>query len=690
MGCQTSKAVDPQQLQHPKSSKTGRRSRQSGSFDTVGEKNDRIYKLLVRAQKTPGDIKLKELVIQACSETPEFASYQNPTTKSTPLHMAVRLMDSVVEKTSSGIGDGSGTGVTVNSMQVVVESLLLAYPEAVRVMDADGNIPLHYAIAPTTHFSDSLPANQWETRTAVVNLLLSADIHVSEAYLRRNDCVYQSGDATGGCTPLYRALQTLPDDFDVQSYTVAFVSILHDACSDQVGIGNASDGDKPLALLYRRFTRQFDLAEKFFSGDNSRPEVVNHRRQYKTAAGNTWKIIELLLLRPESRNGVDASGPWQLVHRAVQVETPPDLLRYIVETNAEDLTQPDSAGNLPLHYAAKSKPKPHDTKTHFPAFYTKYVVDELLYKFPEAAAVEDADGNFPLTLAVNSGKQWIGGGIKSLYDAHPESLEQIQIEEHKSLKRALSLDVDFEDADLGITAGSGGEPKEEKMDGIIQDEQHDAIMLVQQADVDISEVITSMWAHEEDAGVQMLGCVAISRMVGDTENEDGVLRISLSAVAAVVNAMKAHPNEVIVQEKACHALKLMASSDGKREVSFVASGAVAAIVGAMQAHVSDAGVQEEACGAVGKIIHYGGDDRATIVASVSGLTAIVNAIAAHPDAVGVQREGLTALRELTEYPNANLPDMPQSQTEPLIRAAKEKFPFECSEAADVVMSRLSL
>jgi hypothetical protein len=698
MGCQNSKAVDPrQQLPHSKSSKTAggsRRTRQSASFDTVGDKNDRIYKLLVKAQKNPGDVAVKELVIQACSETPDFAAYQNPNTKSTPLHMAVRLMDSVVEKTSSGIGDGSGTGVTVNSMQAVVESLLRAYPEAVLIRDADGNIPLHYSIAPTTHFHESLPAGQWETRTAVVNLLLSADIRISEAYLRRNDCVYQSGDSTGGCTPLYRALQTLPDDFDVQSNTVAYISILHDACSDQVGIGNASDGDKPLALLYRRFTRQFDLAEKFFSGDNSRPEVVNHRRQYKTAAGNTWKIIELLLLRPETRDAEDNSGPWQLVHRAVQVETPPDLLRYIVETNAEDLTQPDSAGNLPLHYAAKSKPKPHDTKTHFPAFYTKYVVDELLYKFPEAAAVEDADGNFPLTLAVNSGKQWIGGGIKSLYDAHPESLEQIQVEEHQSLKRALSLDVDFEDAELGISAGGGGGgngvPKEEKvMDGIIQDEQHDAIMLVQQPDVDISEVITSMWAHEEDAGVQMLGCVAISRMVGDTENEDGVLRISLSAVAAVVNAMKAHPNEVIVQEKACHALQLMASSDGKREVSFVASGAVAAIVGAMQAHVSDAGVQEEACGAVGKIIHYGGDDRATIVASVSGLTAIVNAIAAHPDAVGVQREGLTALRELTEYPNANLPDMPHSQTEPLLRAAKEKFPSECSEAADVVMSRLS-
>jgi hypothetical protein len=319
------------------------------------------------------------------------------------------------------------------------------------------------------------------------------------------------------------------------------------------------------------------------------------------------------------------------------------------------------------------------------------VVDELLYKFPEAASTMDADGNYPLTLAVRTNKHWIGGGIKSLYDAYPEALEHIDLEKHKTLQTALSLDVAMNDAAAAAAAQDDEEDaKEEKVpDTIIQDEQHDAIMLVQKENVDVSEVVTSMWAHEEDAGLQMLGCVAIVRMVTAAAGKEAdVLRISLSAVAAVVNAMKAHPNEVIIQEKACHALKVMAPADGKREVSFVASGAVAAVVGAMQAHVSDSGVQEEACGAVGKIIHYGGDDRATIVASVSGLTAIVNALAAHPDSAGVQRQACKALRELTEFPNANLPELPRSQTEPLLKAAKDKFPAECGEAAEVVLSRL--
>jgi hypothetical protein len=167
------------------------------------------------------------------------------------------------------------------------------------------------------------------------------------------------------------------------------------------------------------------------------------------------------------------------------------------------------------------------------------------------------------------------------------------------------------------TAAFLSSPSKEEKDGlpIIRDEQHNAIMLVQQPNVDVSEVVTSMWA-QEDAGVQMLGCVAISKPVKRAQSDDAdILRIALSAVAGVVNAMKAHPNEVIVQEKACNALRLMARTDGKREVSFVASGSVAAIVGAMQAHVSDPGVQEEACGAVASIIHYGGADRATIAAS---------------------------------------------------------------------------
>jgi hypothetical protein len=126
--------------------------------------------------------------------------------------------------------------------------------------------------------------------------------------------------------------------------------------------------------------------------------------------------------------------------------------------------------------------------------------------------------------------------------------------------------------------------------GVVRDEHHDAIMMVQQDDVAIFEIVSAMWAHEEDAGVQMLGCIAIGKWSDFARTETDRLRIALSTIAAVVNAMKAHPNEPVVQEKASSVLKKLACADGKREVSFVAAGAVAAVAGGMQAHVGDATV----------------------------------------------------------------------------------------------------
>lgn len=120
----------------------------------------------------------------------------------------------------------------------------------------------------------------------------------------------------------------------------------------------------------------------------------------------------------------------------------------------------------------------------------------------------------------------------------------------------------------------------------------------------------------------------------------------------------------------------------------VASGAVAAIVGAMQAHVGDESVQEQACLAIAAIVKTGGADRATVVASVSGVTAILNAIAAHSKSSAVQLAGLKALKELTELSNANLPELPKSQTEPLLLAAKGNFPRPCSGLCDLLLSRL--
>lgn len=715
---------------------SGQAEKRAGGTDDATEisntisasKPERLYKLLAKAFSITGEDEVAvdernswyHKALLHCQQEPMAAKWKNPTTQSTPLHLTARLMD--VDAT--------------NPVLLEVLDILLEIDQGgLRELDVSGNSPLHYAVAPTTHFNntnstDTSPSPQspslsspnkknalkhWKSRAIFIQHMIQTDLEAARDYLSQNSVSFESGDATGGCSPLYRVLQTLPDDFDPTSPTAEYVASVMMASTAGassatasgaphiVSMGNASDADKPLNLLYRRFTRQFDISEKFFAGDNSRPEVVQHRQAYKIAAGNTWKIMEVLLKDSAQTNAEPAhptamNHTWGIVHRAVQVETPPDLLRYIVETNAQDLTRVDAMGNLPLHYAASSKPpSPPPTakdgsatqNVHFPSFYSKYVMDELLYKFPEAASMTDGTGNFPLTLAIQSGKQWIGGGIKSLYDAYPNALQQINLKDHPTLLQALSMD---ENGELNL----GKETKEEDVNvdekilaGVVKDEQHDAIMLVQQPDVDIAEIVTSMWAHEEDAGVQMLGCVAISNKLQPQPGPRATMQIALSAVAAVVNAMKAHPNEMIVQEKACQALQLLAPSDGQREVSMVASGAVAAIVGAMQAHVGDAGVQEQACAAVAAIVQQGGADRATVVASVSGVTAILNALAAHADAQNVQMAGLEALAALTQVSKeANLPDLTSSQTEPLLLSAREKFPDTCGPLAASILTQM--
>jgi hypothetical protein len=436
--------------------------------------------------------------------------------------------------------------------------------------------------------------------------------------------------------------------------------------------------------LYRRFSRQFDQSEKFFPGDNSRREVVEHRNKYKTSAMNTWKII-LALLDP-LLDKKKAVSDFYMVHAAVNIDCPPDLLRYIIETRPEEVRKANERKRLPLHVAADAKGGSEKSIASTSKYHYKFVIDELLYSYPDGAACTDADNMLPLQLAVNSGKTWIGGGTKSLYDVYPDAMARIPVENFPTLKSALSFSTNF--------AEERGEELKKNKDGMdsngsVKEEHYDAIMMVQKSDADLGDIISAMWANEEDGGVQMLGCVAIANIASKAQTKSELRSMALTSVTTVVNAMKNHPNEPAVQEKACIALGLLSPADSYREISFSASGAAASIVAAMQAHVSDAIVQQEASTALCYIVKNGGPERATVVASVSGFTALQNALGAHAKNVGVQREACKALEALTQYKGANLPDLPGVQMAPLLEAARKRFPKDCGDVASVVLSRLS-
>ena len=628
-----------------------------------------------------------EAAAQLCSANPSLASYIDPNTLGTPLHVACSLG-------SSQVNSSKLSAVAT----ICVHTIIDACPRAVSHRDKHSHVPLDGIIS-GMQATGSVMSASFSFRIKMAKLLLEKD---SQSVLMLGKVLYQ-------------IVESMPDDIETPlGPTVEFVKLL--ATTRRAGAGSFTDennrvsllsdtmDDDVLALLYRRFVRQFDQSERFFEGDNSRSEVVQHRQQFKNAAVNTFNMIELLMRRQNMEHYDDNL----LVHNAVRAGScPPDLLRYIVETNLEMVAEPDSQGNLPLHYAAGIADVCYLSNAQPPESYSKYVIDELLYAYPEGAGVKNAGGALPITLAVESGKKWIGGGIRSLHEAYPDGIEQINLGEEHPLVNAMSFkSQDEESVDqsilealegqderegsiaTGVDGGGGRRRKRKQRKRINKDESHDAIMFVQRPDAKIRDVVSTMWANEEDGGVQMLGSSALelAAKAAGPSNE-GIASVALLGVTAVVNAMKNHPNEPAVQEKACSALTAMAPADGEREVSFAASGAISSVVSAMQAHVSDATIQKEACRALQGIAAKGGAERATVVASVSGFTALVNALAAHPQDRFVQREACRALEVLTSFHDAYLPEL-HEQTETLLLSAANNFPDDCLESKNVILSNL--
>mmetsp|Transcript_12008 Transcript_12008/g.22302 ORF Transcript_12008/g.22302 Transcript_12008/m.22302 type:complete len:742 (-) Transcript_12008:9-2234(-) len=653
---------------------------------------------------------------QLCCSNPALASYIDPSTHGTPLHVACSLG-------SAQVISCSVSRVAMLCIKTIVDEC----PEAVSHRDRHCHVPLEgifsgmCAAKGTSMKLNRSISDLFYFRTETTKMLLE---HDPESVLLRGKILYQ-------------IIESLPDDVEAPlGPTVGLVKLLVDqgGASAQVatapkGVTRSLEGvdvdsilsepedDDVLALLYRRFVRQFDQSERFFEGDNSREEVVRHRQNFKNAAVNTFNVIELLLRQPNVEQDTEND---LLVHNAVRAGAcPPDLLRYIVETNLEAVAEADSKGNLPLHYAAgfddvyafstaASRKCSVPPRFKAPESHSKYVIDELLYAYPEGASVTNADGVLPIVLAIESGKKWIGGGIRSLHEAYPLGIEQAHLGEQHPLMNAMSFQSQEDEsvdqsmiAELlegrddregtiatGVDGGGGRRRKRRQRRKINKDESHDAIMFVQRPGAPVRDVVTTMWANEEDGGVQMLGCSALELAATEAgSSEELIASVALLGVTTVVNAMKNHPNEPAVQEKACSALMAMAPADSVREVSFAASGAISTVVSAMQAHVSDATVQKEACRALRGIAAKGGAERATVVASVSGFTALVNSMGAHPHDNGVQREACAAMEVLTSFRDAYLPEL-HEQTETLLQSAANKFPEDCLELTNAIRLRL--
>ena len=590
-----------------------------------------------------------------------------PYTRSTVLHEVCKSFDPPVE---------------------IVERLIFICGGSVAMtkQDHSGYIPLHYAVT------------KGRLSSAVLQAIIDANPVIAHSYFSME----LSGNLA--TSPLYRAIQLYKDR--------EMLLIIHQQCPRMLYTptrltpadedtkkpkdSSAAVKDTPLNLLWRRYHAQKWECEKFFPGDNSSDEVLHHRNEYRAKASYTRDTIMSMLIMlnfdldadspsQSSSHGSHAAslgivkGKGHIVHACASLActAPLDLIQLIIVKNPLDISEADSKGKLPLHYAAEARTIT-DTS---PGYQGKFIIETLLELHSLAAEVEDKEGKLPLTLALQAGKT-VEGGLIQLYAAFPGAVENakahgVDPERIKALLEEVEPDDDGRFNNVSVDDVNN------------QDEASEAIFVVQRPGVDVHDILGAMWAHQTDAGLQMLAIMALMNMTQDSKH-DATAATLAGGISSIVRAMAFHPTEPVVQEKACCALQQlsMATYEPYMEISFAAAGAISAVVHAMEENPSDAMVQAAACGAL-KWLAADKDTYTQIVAA-GGVASIINAMEAHPNDKDVQRAGCYALAHLVVFSTSASPLSTNDHFVSILEKASDSFPSHCQKNAAYVLGRMSV
>lgn len=581
--------------------------------------------------------------------------YEDPKTRTTLLHEVCKAHD-----------------VPLDVVQKVIAICGISVTEK---KDSSGYIPLHYTVS-----------NRHGTSAAVLEALVDANPGIARAYFSM-ELSDDGSNKVPTTSPLYRAVQqrqkreillVIHEHAPRMLFTPTIVTPID---NNDNNAPTTSIMDTPLNLLWRRYYNEKWECEKLFQGDNSKDEVLFHRKEYRAKACETRDTIMSMLLMlnfdlevsEETSNHSATSlealkGKGHIVHACASLActAPPDLLKLIITKNPHDIDEADSKGKLPLHYAAEAQPL---TKSS-PGYQGKFVIQNLLELCPAAAKVEDKEGKLPLTLAFEAGKS-VDGGLQLIYDAFPGAIEN-----------ARQHGVD-----------------QAKIDSFIQEmaalPSDDAIFVVQRPGVDVHDILGAMWAHETDAGLQMLAIMALVNMINikDSSSKQATATKAITlagGISSIVRAMEYYPTEAVVQEKACYALRRLVSGatyEPYLEVSFAAVGAINAVIQAIQRNPQDAMLSVAACEALKWLAHD--KDSYTQIIGAGGIQAIIVAMEEHEENEELQYSACNALARLVDFSSNMCPLSNYEQLALVLKKASKEYPSLCEADASYVLSRLA-
>jgi ankyrin repeat protein len=288
----------------------------------------------------------------------------------------------------------------------VIQALLDRYPSAARKVDQEGSTPLHFAC----HYSASV---------GVIEALLQVypeAIRMQDKYGRTP--IYHAVDKSAGMEVLDILLKS-----DPTGVTVPCISARVREPSDN---SRSSAVRTPLFLAWAA--------------------VLSDRQTREEKRGKKWDKATLLLQTASKQySNVTPRQPqhFQSLHAALSLDLylPESVVQMITQAHPEQLERADpNTGQLPLALAAGM--------SHYSASRSNTLIKLLVEGFPRAAESRDRQGQFPLSLALASGKRW-DAGVELLLRAAPDTI--FHHDEQTRLVPALSAASAVADENEGGT-----------------------------------------------------------------------------------------------------------------------------------------------------------------------------------------------------------------------------------------------
>eukprot|EP00934_Nitzschia_sp_Nitz4_P003567 Nitzschia sp. Nitz4//scaffold64_size103689//62623//65289//NITZ4_004439-RA/size103689-processed-gene-0.82-mRNA-1//1//CDS//3329556139//3557//frame0 len=287
-----------------------------------------------------------------------------------------------------------------DSGKAVIQQLLEANPEAAKIADKLGGLPLH-------HIVDNRAKSHWQRDGA------SEIFHAFEQAVRTMD--------RDGRMPLHRAATAIvshgdtTDEATMARSPICNLLKLHPEAAVQADFF----GRTPLHLAVEQATSWDIQLQQLYEANQQAVQTrtgikLGNRLPLHFAAANPHASVclirTLVSLHPRGATQSDRRGKMPL-HYACEAGLPWEAVKAIHEANPQAVLEPEnnSRGWNALQMAAASKNSDNE------------LLSELASLNRNSAHAVDTTGRMALHLACKSGKKW-DTGLSTLFDANPEAL----------------------------------------------------------------------------------------------------------------------------------------------------------------------------------------------------------------------------------------------------------------------------